>query len=124
MKKNKKKLVIRVENLEKNYQHKTLWKSVSFTLHTKEKLVIVGGNGVGKSTLAEVLAQKKKYNDGNIEYYNNATIGYLPQDVERFSEEKGLLTVLEYYTNSFPELSEVAKNLLQCITENKNCKHA
>ena len=59
---------------------KTLLQEVSFTLHARDKAVIVGRNGTGKTTLLTVLARLNEIDGGELTWASGVEIGYLPQE--------------------------------------------
>lgn len=59
---------------------KTLLEKVSFAIKEQDKVVIVGRNGTGKTTLMTVLAKENEIDDGELIYATDLKIGYLPQD--------------------------------------------
>jgi ATPase subunit of ABC transporter with duplicated ATPase domains len=73
-------LVLTVENLQKSYGLQTVLHNVSFTLATGQRIGIVGANGVGKSTLAHIIAGQIEADGGTVRLHPSARLGYLPQD--------------------------------------------
>ncbi|HHD75876.1 MAG TPA: ATP-binding cassette domain-containing protein, partial [Campylobacterales bacterium] len=47
--------ILEVENLAKSYDDLQVFSDISFKVNSAEKIAIVGGNGVGKSTLLEII---------------------------------------------------------------------
>ncbi len=76
--------------------NKPLLENIFLDLGHKEKIAIIGENGVGKSTLLKIIAGLKEQTSGKIELFHNNInsikdfekyrdeIGYLPQDVSSF----------------------------------------
>jgi macrolide transport system ATP-binding/permease protein len=73
-------LVLTVETLQKSYGLQTVLHNVSFTLATGQRIGIVGANGVGKSTLAHIIAGQIEADGGTVRLHPSARLGYLPQD--------------------------------------------
>lgn len=73
-------LVLTVENLEKSYGVQTILQGVSFTLATGQRIGVVGANGVGKSTLAQIIAGRIESDSGTRWLHPSARLGYLAQD--------------------------------------------
>ncbi|MDG0815223.1 ABC-F family ATP-binding cassette domain-containing protein [Bdellovibrio svalbardensis] len=69
-------------------QGRKLFSDISFTLNSS-RYGLVGPNGVGKSTLAKILAGENSHSEGELRISNKVT--YLRQDSER-----PLVTVAEY----------------------------
>ncbi len=76
---------------------------VSFELKKGEKLGILGGNGLGKSTLLKTLVDKIPALSGEFHYGTNVQIGYFDQQMAMYTSNK---TVLEDYWDEFPNLTE------------------
>ena len=73
-------LVLTVENLQKSYGLQTVLHNVTFALATGQRIGIVGANGVGKSTLANIIAGQIEADGGTVRLQLAARLGYLPQD--------------------------------------------
>jgi ABC-type Mn2+/Zn2+ transport system ATPase subunit len=69
-----------INNLEKTYiATRPIFEHLNFTFPSRHILGIVGPNGVGKTTLAKILAKKIRPTAGSI--LTNVNIGYLPQEI-------------------------------------------
>lgn len=91
------KIPIKVNNISFGYPNsKELIHNLSFLISRKERFLIVGENGVGKSTLLKLLVGKLKPLEGNIWYGNKTDIAYYAQEQETLDLEK---TVLENVKN-------------------------
>lgn len=84
--------IIQFNNVNKSYLDKVLLKNISFNINEKEKIGLVGLNGVGKSTLINIIKGKERIDSGSIFINNNKNIGYLDQE-HLFNNENN--TVLE-----------------------------
>lgn len=76
------KLVLEVDKLCKSFEDNTVLTDVTFTLTRGQKLVVVGPNGVGKTTLLRTLAQSQEADRGRFSLGHEVSLGYLPQDHE------------------------------------------
>lgn len=84
---------LKVSGLTKTYGEKTLFRQISFLIHEKDRIGLIGVNGTGKSSLLGILSGKDK-GDGDLEHIQKPSdyqIGYLMQEND-FDET---LTVLE-----------------------------
>ena len=85
-----------VENLTKSVGDKTVFSAISFIIHPKDRIGIIGVNGTGKTTLLDVISGKQGF-DGDASPFqtkNNYKIAYLAQEPV-FDENKTILdTVL------------------------------
>jgi ABC-2 type transport system ATP-binding protein len=61
--------VLKVENLIKKFEHKTVLDKISFELYPSDILGIIGPNGAGKSTLLYTLLGIVSPNSGEIYYF-------------------------------------------------------
>ncbi|MBU0648238.1 ATP-binding cassette domain-containing protein [Patescibacteria group bacterium] len=62
-------------------QNELLYENMSFTIHTGEKIGLIGPNGCGKSTLLKMIAGDKRVDKGSIET-GGENIGYLKQSIK------------------------------------------
>lgn len=76
---------------------------VTFELKKGEKLGILGGNGLGKSTLLKTLVEQLPPLAGEYKYGVNVQIGYFDQQMAMYQSDK---TVIEDYWDEFPNLTE------------------
>lgn len=71
--------LLTVEGLSHNFGGRTLFKDVSFRLLEGERVGFVGANGVGKSTLMNILTGKLLKDEGKVEWTPRVRFGYLDQ---------------------------------------------
>lgn len=84
---------LKVTGLTKTYGEKTLFQAISFLIHEKDRIGLIGVNGTGKSSLLRILAGIDT-GDGDVTSIQKAgdyQIGYLTQETDFPAE----LTVLE-----------------------------
>lgn len=82
--------VISLQNIEKSYGTRLLFKDVNITFTTEKRLGLVGINGTGKSTFLKILAGQMEADKGTIERNGKASIHYLAQ-TPYFDAESTLL---------------------------------
>ena len=82
--------VISLQNIEKSYGTRLLFKEVNITFTTEKRLGLVGINGTGKSTFLKILAGQMEPDKGTIERNGKASIHYLAQTPE-FDPDSTLL---------------------------------
>ena len=82
--------VISLQNIEKSYGTRLLFKDVNITFTTEKRLGLVGINGTGKSTFLKILAGQMEADKGTIERNGKASIHYLAQ-IPDFDLESTLL---------------------------------
>ena len=87
--------VVSLQNLEKSYGTRLLFRDVTITFTSEQRLGLVGINGTGKSTFLKILAGQMDADKGTIERIGKAKVYYLSQTPE-FDEHSTLLeAVLE-----------------------------
>ena len=74
--------MINIENLHVNVEEKEILKGINLDIKPGELHVIMGRNGTGKSTLANVLAGKEKYEvtEGSVTYQGNNLLDMTPEE--------------------------------------------
>lgn len=83
---------------------------VSLDLKRGEKLGILGGNGLGKSTFLKTIVGKIPALSGNYRFGTNVQIGYFDQQMAMYTSNK---TVLDDFWDEYPNLTETeARNAL------------
>ena len=87
--------VISLQNIEKSYGTRLLFKEVNITFTTEKRLGLVGINGTGKSTFLKILAGQTEADKGTIERNGKASIHYLAQTPDFDLESTLLEAVLD-----------------------------
>lgn len=93
--------VLFVSNLEIGYEHAL--STVSLDLKKGDKLGILGGNGLGKSTFLKTIVGKIPALSGEYKYGVHVEVGYFDQQMALYSSDK---TVLDDFWDEFPSLPE------------------
>lgn len=111
---------LKVTELYKTFGDKTLFDRISFLIHEKDRIGLIGVNGTGKSSLLTILAGKDS-GDGDVSAIEKASdyrIGYLAQE-QNFSEELLVLDVVFQGNNPLMQtVRDYEKALLQLSHEN------
>ncbi len=72
--------VLNVSGLAKHYGDLTVFDGMSFTLHKGDKVAVIGGNGVGKTTLLEILMGRMPADAGTHTWGQTIHTTYFPQN--------------------------------------------
>ncbi|MEH7010895.1 ABC-F type ribosomal protection protein [Neobacillus niacini] len=114
--------IIKVTGLEKNFNLRKILDNISLDIKDGERIGLVGYNGTGKTTLANILTGKLTPDKGFIEKSPDLKIGYLTQSIDyqgsefqeslssegeilQHSSELGLKKVYEWEENRLSHLS-------------------
>lgn len=111
--------LVQFNKVYKQFAGEYILKNINFTIEDKDKIGLVGLNGVGKSTIIRMILDKERI-DGNENNVNEVgdiiknpsmKIGYLSQE-HKFSDEKNtvyeeMLTVFEQERKIYNELQKV-----------------
>lgn len=107
------KIPLKVNNVSFNYPEKDkLYDNLSFVINNRERFLIVGENGVGKSTLLKLIVGKLKPCDGSIWYGSKTDIAYYAQELELLDENKTILENVDTKGYSDKELRTLLGNFL------------
>ena len=107
------KIPIKVNNISFNYPEKnSLYHNLSFVINDKERFLIVGENGVGKSTLLKLIIGSLKPTDGTIWYGNKTDIAYYAQELELLDLNKTILQNVDTKDYSERELRTILGSFL------------
>lgn len=80
-----------------------LLETVNLDMKKGEKIGIIGGNGIGKSTFLKTLVGTVEPLSGEFKYGVNVDVGYFDQQMAQYTSDK---TVIDDYWDMFPNLTE------------------
>jgi len=89
---------------EKSFGPKTLMSGIKFSIDDGEKVGVIGRNGIGKSTLFNILSGTDKDFTGDIIYKRGTVIVSTAQE----HHDMGETTVLQYVLQGLPEYSDLS----------------
>lgn len=72
--------MLAIKNLRVEFGSRVLFKDLTFSVTSKERISFAGHNGAGKSTLMKCIAGIGESNSGEITKPKDCKIGYLPQE--------------------------------------------
>lgn len=107
------KIPLEVKYLTFHYPSKNnLYNNLSFQMARGEKFLIVGENGIGKSTLLKLIMGQLTPIKGEIIYGYHASIAYYAQELEILDEEKTILENIDNPNYNDTELRTFLGNFL------------
>lgn len=106
-------MLLTVENLNLVFDKKTIFKNASFRILPGDKIGVVGNNGVGKTTLINVLCGKIIPDSGKIDFDKKIKVGYLDQ----YMNVDKKLSIDEYLKFAFKDLYQKEKQMNELLLE-------
>ena len=111
-----------VEGLTKSVGSKVLFSNISFAVNKGQRIALIARNGIGKSTLLDILMGKTDYDEGKITWRKDLKVKYLPQHITVESlEDAASGYSLEMKGEEFKKLSggQQKKLLLQQVLDDE-----
>lgn len=94
---------ITVSGITKSFNHRNIFRNISFLLSSSSSLAITGKNGAGKSTLSKIMAGLMSTTQGSVAYtLNNKTI-----DIEAFKHYIGFVSPYLNFYGEFTALENL-----------------
>ena len=93
--------VLLVKDLKKGFEGRTLFEHLNLHLRSGDRVAIIGPNGVGKSTLLNIIAGKLAADQGTVVFGSNVDLGYYDQQQAQLHPEKDVLNEI---WDDFPRL--------------------
>lgn len=106
---------LKITDLSFKYEKKNpnyIINKLNFELARGEKFLIIGENGVGKSTLLKLIMGLLKPNSGSIKLGNKTDIGYYAQELELLDNENNILDNLINMGYSHKQLRSILAKFL------------
>ena len=89
------KKVIEFQNVDFAYDQKPILSQFSLLIQNKDRIGIVGDNGVGKSTLLNLIAGKLQPQAGQLIIGETVRVAYFSQQIEDLDESKRVINYLQ-----------------------------
>ncbi|MEZ5311232.1 MAG: ABC-F family ATP-binding cassette domain-containing protein [Microthrixaceae bacterium] len=105
--------MITVSGLAKSFGGRTLFEGVSFKLVPGRRVALVGGNGVGKTTLLEIIVGDQVPDSGEVHIGKDTRVGYLPQELTEQVDG----TVLEEVLRGASHILDIESEMVRLATE-------
>lgn len=103
--------LLQIDRLTKSFGDLVLLNDISFGIAEGEKIGLIAPNGVGKTTLLNILFGKEPYDSGRVVFRNDIRMAYLEQ-APAFNPE---MTVLETCFNTESETVQLIARYEECI---------
>ncbi len=107
--------MIQIQNVNKSYVGKIIYEDASLNIYKNEKIGFIGRNGIGKSTLFDMIMNITSF-DGNINVSKDITVGYYKQDLSM----DGSLTVKDSLYKQFEDLFKIEEKMLELSYDFEN----
>lgn len=95
------KKVLRVESLAKSFEGEPVFSEVDFRLEPGDRIGIIGPNGVGKTTFLDILAGRRKPDEGKVVWGETVHLGYFDQRSHGLEDH---MRVIEFIESTAPVL--------------------
>ncbi|MDR2528126.1 MAG: ABC-F family ATP-binding cassette domain-containing protein [Synergistaceae bacterium] len=107
--------MIDIRSLRLSFGEKIIFSGIDWRIADRDRVGLVGDNGVGKTTLLRVLSKEVEPDEGLVGCSKNLTMGYLPQDLV----ELGDAPVLVYLKrrSGVAEVEERLRDTEQALAE-------
>ncbi|RGB60215.1 ABC transporter ATP-binding protein [Lactococcus petauri] len=89
------KKVINFENAAFAFPDRPIFSDLNWIVQNKSRVGIVGDNGVGKSTLLNIIAGELELTSGTMDIGETVKIGYFSQEIRGLKEDKRIINFLE-----------------------------
>ncbi|HAF07087.1 MAG: ABC transporter ATP-binding protein [bacterium] len=112
-------VVVKVENLQKNFGKVKALRGISFECFEGEIFGLIGPNGAGKSTCLRILSTILSKSEGEVKIFDydvsekmkiKRIISYLPEDAGAYKNLKGI-DYLKFFVNFFTDVQDKDKTL-------------
>ena len=106
-------ILLEAEHLSFHYPNQPpLYRDLSFQINGKERFLVVGENGVGKSTLLKLIMGILSPDAGNIHFHPKTDVAYYAQELEQLDLQKTVLENAWTDGYSVKQLRSVLSNFL------------
>jgi len=86
---------------------------VSINITNGQRIAVIGGNGMGKSTFVKTLIGQLEALGGNYEYGHEIEVGYFDQQLAQFTNDK---TVFDDFCDEYPKMTQTeVRSILGCF---------
>jgi ATP-binding cassette, subfamily F, member 3 len=105
--------MVSIRNVSVSFGSFDLLTDISFLINNQDRIGLAGKNGAGKSTLLKIIAGLIEPTSGKVDYPNDLTIGYLPQQMK----VNDSTTVMNEAITAFADIRSLASDIENCHNE-------
>jgi ATP-binding cassette subfamily F protein 3 len=105
--------VIVCERATKRYDTKAILDNANFTIERGMRVGVVGPNGVGKSTLVEMIVGEESPDTGYLRVGHGVTVAYHKQEADDFDDEESVLDT--FYDRAGMTVGEARSHLAKFL---------
>lgn len=106
-------IILQANKIERSFAGEVLFDNINLQVDERDRIALVGKNGVGKSTLLKILVGEEEPTSGEINKKKDISLSYLAQD-SRFESENTIYDEMLYV---FDDLRRTEKQLRQMELE-------
>lgn len=90
------KIVAKFDGVTKKFPEKTILENADVMINAKDRIALIGKNGLGKSTLIKLIVGDEEYQEGTFELGHNVSVGYFAQDeAEQLDGDKTVFQTID-----------------------------
>ena len=94
------KRIIEIENISKSFNGRTVIKDFSYNVLRNDRIGVVGKNGVGKSTLLNIISGRLSADSGSVNIGDTVKIGYFTQGSNELNGEQRVFDAVKAVASS------------------------
>lgn len=99
--------MVSIQNLSVEFSSTSLFDNINYVINKRDRIALVGKNGVGKSTMLKIIAGLQTPTHGVVSFPNDTIIGYLPQQMTLVDTQ----TVVEEVHHAFDHITKLHSDL-------------
>ena len=88
-------VLVSAHQLSQSFSARPLFRDLTFSIESGDRIGLIGPNGAGKSTLLRILASQQNHDDGTLSLQRGLKVGFLEQVPQFLPDATILSTILE-----------------------------
>ncbi len=109
--------VLKIEDLSFQYHQEYLFKNVHLDIKRNERIALIGPNGIGKTTLLQLILQQLSPTSGTIKFGSKVECGYYDQEFRSLHPHKSIFNEIH---DEYPKLNHTQIRSLLASLQFKN----